>query len=109
MLAHSAGGGGTASLRVFPYRRDFQHHPPYRGARWWDGSPAGRRAVRHSTDWPAARRPPAWFTIRCPPGFSLHQTDVDLSVGPNAGKRIERLEFTRANGAGDLHPGGERR
>jgi len=34
-----------------------------------------------------------------PPGFSLHQTDVDLSAGPDAGKRIDRREFVRAGAA----------
>ncbi|MEN9676404.1 MAG: hypothetical protein RIS76_2300 [Verrucomicrobiota bacterium] len=99
ILAHSAGGGGTASVKIHYTDGSSSALLPVVAPDWWDGSPPTplrRPAIRGLARSVSATR---LDYDPVPPGFSLHQTDLDLSTGPDAGKRIERLEFVRASAA----------
>ncbi|MBL9172624.1 MAG: hypothetical protein JNL10_03740 [Verrucomicrobiales bacterium] len=99
VLAHSAGGGGSAALRIHYADGTIGPSISIVAPDWWDGSPSNpprRPAIRR-----LARSQTAGFLTYdpVPPGFSMHQTDIDLWSGPFAGKVITELEFTRAGAA----------
>ncbi len=95
VLAHSAGGGGDGSVKVHYADGSASAPIPFFAPDWWDGSPdlptrrpAIAKLARSRTAF-AFNYDPVW------PGFSLHQTDIDLSTGPDAGKVVTRLEFVK--------------
>lgn len=95
VLAHSAGGGGNGSVKVHYADGSASAPIPFFAPDWWDGSPdlptrrpAIAELARSRTAF-AFNHDPVW------PGFSLHQTDIDLSTGPDAGKVVTRLEFVK--------------
>ncbi len=95
VLAHSAGGGGNGTVRVHYADGTSSAPMPFFAPDWWDGSPASptRRPAIQGLAWSTTV---ASFTYnQVAPGFSFHQTDLDLSTGPNAGKVITRLEFVK--------------
>lgn len=95
VLAHSAGGGGNGSLKVHFADGTASAAVPFFAPDWWDGSPnipTRRPAIQ------GLGRSLTAFAFNyepVPPGFSLHQTDIDL--GADAGKVIARLEFVKGN------------
>lgn len=99
ILAHSAGGGGTASVKIHYTDGSSSVLLPVVAPDWWDGSPATPLRRPAINGLARSVSPTRLDYDPVPPGFSLHQTDVDLSTGPDAGKRIERLEFVRAGAA----------
>lgn len=95
VLAHSAGGGGNGTLRVHYADGTSSAPVPFFAPDWWDGSPASptRRPAIQGLAWSTTI---ASFTYdQRSPGFSFHQTDIDLGSGPDAGKVITRLEFVK--------------
>lgn len=95
VLAHSAGGGGNGQLRIHYADGSVSTNVPFVAPDWWDGSFGG--AARNPAIDNLARSATASSFSHdfVNPGFSLHQTDIDLTTGPNAGKVITRLEFVR--------------
>ena len=99
VLAHSAGGGGNGQLRIHYADGTVSTNIPFVAPDWWDGSFGG--ATRNPAIDKLARSATAgsfsydWVS----PGFSLHQTDIDLTTGPNVGKVITKLEFIRNTSA----------
>lgn len=95
VLAHSAGGGGNGQLRIHYADGTVSAIFPFFAPDWWDGSPS-TPTRRPAVDGLGRSSTAGTFTYEwVGPGFSLHQTDIDLSTGPNVGKVITRLEFVR--------------
>ncbi|MBX3732406.1 MAG: hypothetical protein KF791_07395 [Verrucomicrobiae bacterium] len=96
VLAHSANGGGNGALFIHYADGSTSEALPFFAPDWWDGSPSAptrRPAIRGLA---RSRTAGALFTYDpVPPGFSLHQTDFDLTTGPHTGKVITRLEFVK--------------
>lgn len=95
VLAHSAGGGANGLLRIHYADGTSSTNHLINTPDWWDGAfDAGTR--NPAINGLARSRTAAGFAYDfVSPGFGLHQTDIDLSSGPNAGKVIVRLEFVR--------------
>ncbi|MBN9694017.1 MAG: hypothetical protein J0M24_27560 [Verrucomicrobia bacterium] len=99
VLAHSAGGGGNGTVRIHFTDGTVSEAIPYFAPDWWDGAP-GTAPRRPALQGLARSQSPRSLSYDYPdPGFSLHQTDLDLTTGPNAGKKVLRLEFSRGIGA----------
>lgn len=95
VLAHSAGGGGNGQLRIHYADGTVSEIFPFFAPDWWDGSPP-TPTRRPAVDGLGRSSRAGTFNYEwVGPGFSLHQTDIDLSTGANAGKVITRLEFVR--------------
>jgi len=97
VLASSSNGGANGTLRIH-YGDGTSSTPQlFFAPDWWDGSPAS--PTRRPAIQGLARSSSAASFIYDPatPGFSLHQTDFDLSTGPDASKVITRLEFVKGN------------
>ncbi len=99
VLAASGNGGGNGTLTV--HFTDGSHTAPipFFAPDWWDGTsnPAPRRPAAGGFARSLGSGPELQYSFTSP-GFSLHQTDVDLSVGSDAGKPVARIEFSKANG-----------
>lgn len=101
VLAASANGGGDGSMTL-RFTDGSESGPlPFHAPDWWDG-----------TSHPATRRPAVFGLARnlgnqgvqyhhSPPGFSLHQTDIDLVALGFADKTLKDIMFRRPEG--DLH------
>lgn len=95
VLAHSAGGGGNGQLRIHYADGTSSTNFPVNAPDWWDGA-FGSGTRNPAIDGLARSRTATSFAYDpVSPGFGLHQTDIDLTSGPNAGKVIIRLEFVR--------------
>lgn len=99
VLAVSGNGGGNGALTIH-YTDGTQSGPiSFLAPDWWDGTkdPAPRRPAAKGFGRSLGSGPELKYQL-ISPGHSLHQTDIDLAGGPNAGKLIARIEFAKAQG-----------
>ena len=96
ILAASGNGGGTGTLVLAFTDGSNSQAMPFYAPDWWDGTrdPAPRRPALKGLARSIGGGPDLDYQFS-PPGFSLHQTDIDFSALGFESKVLSKIIFTK--------------